>query len=195
MPRTVGLVVALVLVASATGCAGSAETPDARCDLSAAAVSPVPPPSDATPGREPGPALAVVSTSGGMNESGKVTRLTVEVDGSVAALATGAGEAGLRYARLAPADLTRLQRCIDESGFLDIEEGFRSGTQGRMGDRFCTVTDASDATVVARGSSGLVRTATGYALGLGDIGCDLGYPRGLAEVHGALEQVRQRVAG
>ncbi len=117
----------------------------------------------------------------------------VDADGQVDALADGPGR-GRRHGTLDAASLDSLRQCIDQSGFLDIAEGYKGPTQGKAGDKFCSVGDAPDVTVVATGTSGETRTATAHALGTRGDGCDYGDPPALGEVFAALEQVRQVVS-
>jgi hypothetical protein len=124
-----------------------------------------------------------------MNESGTITTVTVGEDGRVDALADGPKRPH-RRGTLDVASLDRLRQCIDDSGFVDIAEGYRGPAQGKLGDTSCSVTDAPEVTVVARGTSGETRTATGYALGIRGDSCDFGDPPALDEVYAALEQVR-----
>jgi hypothetical protein len=178
-----------VVAALTTACSSSKEhAAPASCDLSKATISTAVSPAGSAPG-----VIASLTRVGGMNESGAVTTVTVTGDGQVDALADGPTRPH-RRGTLDTASLDGLRHCIDESGFLDIEEGYRGATQGKSGDTFCTVTDAPEVTVVAAGSSGETRTATGYALGVRGEGCDYGDPPALDEVYAALEQIRQVVS-
>ncbi len=178
-----------VLAALTASCSSSKEhAAPASCDLSKATITTAVPSVGSAPG-----VIASVTRVGGMNESGAVTTVTVTADGQVDALADGPTRPH-RRGTLDAAALDGLRRCIDESRFLDIDEGYQGARQGKSGDKFCTVTDAPEVTVVATGSSGETRTATGYALGVRGEGCDYGDPPALDEVHAALEQVRQVVS-
>ncbi len=190
MTTTVVAVVVLQVVAVVSGCSSSKEehTAPASCDLSTATITNVAP----GPGSSSA-SVGAVSRVGGMNESGAVTAVTVGQDGRVDALADGPTRAH-RRGILDATSLDSLRSCIDDSGFLDIREGYKGATQGKAGSRFCTVTDAPEVTVVATGSSGETRTATGYALGIRGDGCDYGDPPALDEVYAALEQIRQVVS-
>jgi hypothetical protein len=190
--RVMSTVVALALI-GALGAACSSSKKEhaapASCDLSRATITNVVP----GPGSD-SEVIAKVSRVGAMNESGVViTVVTVSEDGRVDALADGPGR-GHRHGTLDAASLESLRRCIDETKFVDIAEGYQGPTQGTFGSKFCTITDAPEVTVVATGSSGETRTATGYALGNRGEGCDYGDPPALTEVYAALEQVRQVVS-
>jgi hypothetical protein len=119
--------------------------------------------------------------------------VTVGEDGRVDALADGPTRAH-RRGTLDAASLDGLRHCIDESGFLDIAEGYKGPTQGKLGAKFCSIGDAPDVTVVATGTSGETRTATAHALGTRGDSCDFGDPPALEEVFAALEQIRQVVS-
>ena len=119
-------------------------------------------------------------------------KLKAAVSGARVPAAQAPGR-GHRRGILDAASLDSLRQCIDESGFLDIAEGYKGPTQGKFGNKFCTVTDAPEVTVVATGS-GETRAATGYALGMRGEGCDYGDPPALEEVYATLEQIRQVVS-
>lgn len=183
---------ALSLVVSIGACSSSKQeehVAPASCDLSKAAIT-----SEVAPPGSDAKNLAGVSRVGAMNESGVVVSvITVSEGGQVDALADGPGR-GHRHGTLDAASLDSLRRCIDDSGFLDVAEGYVGPTQGKAGSKVCTVTDAPEVTVVATGSSGETRTATGYALGIRGDSCDYGDPPALDEVFTALEQIRQIVS-
>jgi len=186
-PAAAFVVATMVVLGGACSSSKKEHAAPASCDLSKATITNVVPP----PGAE-SPVLATVSRVGGMNESGSITTVTVSDDGRVDTLADGPTRPH-RRGTLDAASLDSLRQCIDQSGFLDIQEGYKGASQGKAGGKFCTVTDAPDVTVVAKGSSGETRTATGYALGMRE-GCDYGDPPGLDEVFAALEQIRQVVS-
>ena len=99
-----------------------------------------------------------------------------------------------RRAQLSAPDVERVQRCIDESGFLDLADGFTGSNIGSAGgDKWCAVSDAAVVTVTATGSSGGSRTASGISPGFEDTDCDFGYPDGLVRLHAGLVQVQAAV--
>jgi hypothetical protein len=184
----VAAVMAIGVLTAACSSTKQEHAAPASCDLSRATITPAAPVAGATSG-----VVGTVTRVGAMNESGAVTTVTVTEDGQVNALADGPTRPH-RVGTLDAASLDSLRRCIDESGFLDIEEGYQGASQGKLGNKFCTVTDAPEVTVVATGTSGETRTATGYALGVRGDSCDYGDPHALDEVYAALEQIRQVVS-
>lgn len=180
------LLAVLCLALPAAACSGSksdsAATSPASCDLSG-----ITPQVSDGPAESTAPALASM-TAFSVETNENILIVSVQPNGEITALGTGDQP---HHGRLTASELAQVQQCIDDSGFLSLDEGFTGAATGSAGgDSRCTVSDASVITVTAKGSSGEVRTASGIGPGFADSGCDFGYPDALVDLHAALERIR-----
>lgn len=135
--------------------------------------------------------LARLSTVPPLSTAEPVVWLVVFEDGRVEAKPDDALDDRVRRAAVGRGSLEQLQRCIDESEFVRLEEGSHSDGGGR-----CGVAEPVTTTVMARGSDGRARTVSARGLhaveGVG--ACTFDHPDSLTIVYEALTNLRRRVA-
>jgi hypothetical protein len=179
-----------IVVLSLAACSGT-ESGDAlatpsSCDLASVA----PNPSNGGTDSSTAPIVARMTSYAAISDGQTVELLVLRADGELTARSDGL----VHRAELTLTDVGRVEQCIDDSGFLMLDDGFVGSEAGHRDGKLCAVADAPVLSITASGSSDVTRTANGSAPGFADGGCDHGYPDGLLHVHAALEQLRDAAA-